>query len=176
MTNHMNNRQELITVSDSEEIIGYLGKSPVESAAEEATEEVMMSFEPERFNIGIKRNKEAVEEAREEMKEKRRESFGIAHREYEFHVDVDAEEIVEELEERKNPESEIREISGVGPYKVKKLEDAGFESKKDVKKASQSELADIGGIGNALAARIKADVGNIEKRSFLKKGTLTVNE
>jgi large subunit ribosomal protein L32e len=32
----------------------------------------------------------------------------------------------------------------------------------DVKAASQAELADVDGVGNALAARIKADVGDLE--------------
>jgi large subunit ribosomal protein L32e len=57
---------------------------------------------------------------------------------------------------------ELEDISGVGPSKAEKLRDAGYETVEDVKAASQSELADIEGIGNALAARIKADVGGLE--------------
>jgi large subunit ribosomal protein L32e len=57
---------------------------------------------------------------------------------------------------------EIEDIGGVGPSKADALREAGYESIEDLKAASQSELADISGIGNALAARIKADVGGLE--------------
>jgi len=57
---------------------------------------------------------------------------------------------------------EIEDIGGVGPSKADALREAGYESIEDLKAASQSELADIGGVGNALAARIKADVGGLE--------------
>ncbi len=57
---------------------------------------------------------------------------------------------------------ELEEISGVGPSKADALREAGFESITDVKEADQDELAEAEGIGNALAARIKADVGDLE--------------
>jgi large subunit ribosomal protein L32e len=57
---------------------------------------------------------------------------------------------------------EVEDIGGVGPSKAEALAEAGYESIEDLKAASQSELADIEGIGNALAARIKADVGGLE--------------
>ncbi|WP_435074110.1 50S ribosomal protein L32e [Halorubrum sp. HHNYT27] len=57
---------------------------------------------------------------------------------------------------------ELEDISGVGPSKADALREAGYETVEDVKAASQSELSEIGGIGNALAARIKADVGGLE--------------
>ena len=57
---------------------------------------------------------------------------------------------------------EIEDIGGVGPSKAEALREAGYESIEDLKAASQSELADIDGVGNALAARIKADVGGLE--------------
>ncbi|QGX96339.1 50S ribosomal protein L32e [Haloplanus rallus] len=57
---------------------------------------------------------------------------------------------------------EVEDIGGVGPSKAEALTDAGYESIEDLKAASQSELADIEGVGNALAARIKADVGGLE--------------
>ena len=57
---------------------------------------------------------------------------------------------------------EVEDIGGVGPSKAEALADAGYESVEDLKAASQSELADIEGVGNALAARIKADVGGLE--------------
>jgi len=57
---------------------------------------------------------------------------------------------------------ELEDISGVGPSKAETLQEAGYDSVEDLKAASQSELADVDGIGNALAARIKADVGGLE--------------
>ena len=57
---------------------------------------------------------------------------------------------------------ELEDISGVGPSKAEALREAGYESVEDVKAASQSELAEVEGVGNALAARIKADVGGLE--------------
>ncbi|QLG63342.1 50S ribosomal protein L32e [Halorarum salinum] len=56
----------------------------------------------------------------------------------------------------------LEDISGVGPSKADALREAGYETVEDVKAASQSELADVEGVGNALAARIKADVGGLE--------------
>jgi len=57
---------------------------------------------------------------------------------------------------------ELSDISGVGPSKAEALEEAGYESVEDVQAASQSDLAEVDGVGNALAARIKADVGGLE--------------
>jgi large subunit ribosomal protein L32e len=57
---------------------------------------------------------------------------------------------------------ELTDISGVGEAKADALVEAGFETVEDVKATEQSELADVEGIGNALAARIKADVGGLE--------------
>ena len=57
---------------------------------------------------------------------------------------------------------ELEDISGVGPSKADALREAGYDSIEDVKAASQSELAEVEGVGNALAARIKADVGGLE--------------
>lgn len=56
-------------------------------------------------------------------------------------------------------------IPGVGKRKAKALYDAGFRTKKDLKKASQSDLADVEGISVPLAARIKADVGDYKSAS-----------
>ncbi|QLK27101.1 50S ribosomal protein L32e [Natrinema zhouii] len=56
----------------------------------------------------------------------------------------------------------LEDISGVGESKADALRDAGFESIEDVKDADQDDLADADGVGNALAARIKADVGDLE--------------
>jgi len=57
---------------------------------------------------------------------------------------------------------ELEDISGVGASKADALRDAGFESIQDVKEADQDDLAEAEGVGNALAARIKADVGDLE--------------
>jgi large subunit ribosomal protein L32e len=56
----------------------------------------------------------------------------------------------------------LEDISGVGPSKAEALREAGYETVEDVQAASQGELADVDGVGNALAARIKADVGGLE--------------
>ncbi|MDZ7701434.1 MAG: 50S ribosomal protein L32e [Halobacteriales archaeon] len=58
--------------------------------------------------------------------------------------------------------TELTDISGVGPAKADALREAGFETVEAVMAASQEELAGAEGIGNALAARIKADVGGLE--------------
>jgi large subunit ribosomal protein L32e len=58
--------------------------------------------------------------------------------------------------------TELTDISGVGESKAESLREAGYESVQDIKTASQSDLADVDGIGMALAARIKADVGDLE--------------
>jgi large subunit ribosomal protein L32e len=57
---------------------------------------------------------------------------------------------------------ELEDISGVGASKADALRDAGFDTVDDVKAASQSDLSEVEGIGNALAARIKASVGDLE--------------
>ena len=58
--------------------------------------------------------------------------------------------------------TELTDISGVGDTKAEALREAGFKTVDDVRGASQSELAETEGVGNALAARIKADVGGLE--------------
>jgi DNA polymerase/3'-5' exonuclease PolX len=60
-----------------------------------------------------------------------------------------------------SPES-LTQISGVGANKARVLERNDYTNIHDLRKATQDELAQIEGIGNALAARIKADAGNIE--------------
>lgn len=59
-------------------------------------------------------------------------------------------------------EMTLTDISGVGDAKADALREAGYESVADLVSASQSDLAAVEGIGNALAARIKADVGGLE--------------
>lgn len=67
----------------------------------------------------------------------------------------------EESETEEVPE-ELVEISGVSEERAGTLRDAGFESVDEIRRADQSDLAEIDGIGTALAARIKADVGDLE--------------
>jgi len=69
------------------------------------------------------------------------------------------EELAEEADEADEFET-LQDISGVGPSRESDLQDAGYETVDDVRGASQEELADV--VGNALAARIKADVGGLE--------------
>ena len=64
--------------------------------------------------------------------------------------------------DEEDEELDLTDISGVGDAKADALRDAGFETVADLQAASQSELAEVEGIGNALAARIKADVGGLE--------------
>ncbi len=56
----------------------------------------------------------------------------------------------------------LTEVSGIGESKAESLREAGFESVDDLRSADQSDLSDVDGIGNALAARIKADIGDLE--------------
>ena len=55
----------------------------------------------------------------------------------------------------------LTDISGVGESKARVLRDAGYGTAGDLRRATQNELADIEDIGAALAARIKADVGDL---------------
>ena len=57
---------------------------------------------------------------------------------------------------------DIDDIAGVGGAKADALREAGYSSVEAVREASQEELSEIEGIGNALAARIKADVDDVE--------------
>jgi large subunit ribosomal protein L32e len=69
----------------------------------------------------------------------------------------------EEGEEDDEPEiAALTDISGVGNSKAESLEDAGYDTVEKVRGASQEDLADVNGIGMALAARIKADVGDLD--------------
>ena len=72
----------------------------------------------------------------------------------------DNEADAEEAEAETEAFEELEDISGVGPSRAGDLEAAGYETVDDVRGASQEELADV--VGNALAARIKADVGGLE--------------
>jgi len=57
---------------------------------------------------------------------------------------------------------DLTDISGIGDTKAETLREAGYESVADIRGASQDDLAEVDGVGMALAARIKADVGDLE--------------
>ena len=66
-------------------------------------------------------------------------------------------------EDDEEPElTELTDISGIGDAKAETLREDGYTSIDYIRGASQEELADVEGIGMALAARIKADVGDLE--------------
>jgi len=77
-----------------------------------------------------------------------------------------AEEADAEAEESAGTEepeiTELTDISGIGESKAETLREAGYTSVDHIRGASQDELADVDGVGMALAARIKADVGDLE--------------
>lgn len=82
-------------------------------------------------------------------------------------VAAEIEELTPESEEADVDEAEpdieeLTEISGVGESKADALREAGYDTVDKVRGASQDELADVEGVGMALAARIKADVGDLE--------------
>jgi large subunit ribosomal protein L32e len=79
-------------------------------------------------------------------------------------AEEESEEATPSEDEAADPDDpvELTDISGVGDAKADALREAGFETVEDVKAASQDDLAEVDGVGNALAARIKADVGGLE--------------
>jgi len=70
-------------------------------------------------------------------------------------TDAAAEEAEDEI-------TELTDISGVGDQKAEALREAGYGTVDYVRGASQDDLSNVDGIGMALAARIKADVGDVE--------------
>ena len=78
--------------------------------------------------------------------------------------EADADDEAEADEEDEDDLENLTDISGVGNSKAAALEGAGYDTVDDVRGASQDDLAEVDGIGNALAARIKADVGGLEVR------------
>ncbi|NKE35570.1 50S ribosomal protein L32e [Natronococcus sp. JC468] len=75
---------------------------------------------------------------------------------------ADDEQETEDAPTEADAPQDLEDISGVGASKADALRDAGFETIDDVKQADQDDLAEADGVGNALAARIKADVGDLE--------------
>jgi len=59
-------------------------------------------------------------------------------------------------------DKELTDVDGVGESKAEALREEGFENVEALRKASQDRIAETEGVGKALAARIKADVGGLE--------------
>ncbi|ACV12476.1 Ribosomal protein L32e [Halorhabdus utahensis DSM 12940] len=58
--------------------------------------------------------------------------------------------------------TELTDVSGIGEETAGALRESGFETIDDLREADEDALTEVTGIGNALAARIKADVGDVE--------------
>lgn len=59
-------------------------------------------------------------------------------------------------------DQDLTQISGIGDAKAESLREAGYETIGDLQGASQEELAGVDGVGTALAARIKAEIGDLD--------------
>jgi large subunit ribosomal protein L32e len=81
-------------------------------------------------------------------------------------TDTEDTETTDEADDEADDEAEeiteLTDISGVGPQKAEALREAGYDTIDYIRGASQDELANVEGVGMALAARIKADVGDID--------------
>jgi large subunit ribosomal protein L32e len=71
---------------------------------------------------------------------------------------------------------DLTDISGVGEQKAEALREAGYDTVDYIRGASQDELADVEGVGMALAARIKADVGDIDLEEEVEEEEESVEE
>ena len=58
---------------------------------------------------------------------------------------------------------DLEDVPGVGAAKAAALREAGLSTVADVVAASRDELAEVPGIGDVLAARIQAEVGEVEE-------------
>ncbi len=59
-------------------------------------------------------------------------------------------------------DKEITDVEGISEAKAESLKEAGYTTVDSLRKASQEQLSEVEGIGKALSARIKADVGGLE--------------
>lgn len=67
----------------------------------------------------------------------------------------------------------ITEVSGVGSTNAKILKNGGYRNWVDLMQADQSDLSSVDSVGNALAARIKAEVGSIGDVSERREPSLS---
>lgn len=58
---------------------------------------------------------------------------------------------------------ELTDVSGIGDSKARVLYAAGWDTKRKLKLGTQQEISETTGVSNALAARIKADIGDINR-------------
>ena len=77
-------------------------------------------------------------------------------------VETEVEELTAEDDDEEPEITELTDISGVSESKAETLREAGYSSVDHIRGASQDELADVDSVGMALAARIKANVGDLE--------------
>ncbi|QLH78158.1 hypothetical protein HZS55_12960 [Halosimplex rubrum] len=87
-----------------------------------------------------------------------------------FESDIEEKGSIEVVEDggyihnyKKNREEDLTKVSGVGLVEEARLRREGYTTVEDLQVATQSDLSSVDGIGNALAARIKADVGEVEQ-------------
>jgi large subunit ribosomal protein L32e len=66
-----------------------------------------------------------------------------------------------EADAEADAEPELTDIAGVGTSTADALREAGFETVEHLRVATEEQLTEVDGIGTALAARIKADVGDV---------------
>ena len=74
------------------------------------------------------------------------------------------------------PADDLLNISGVTPARADSLREAGFETTDDLKNASQDQLSSVEGISTALAARIKASLGDIDLEEKVTSPTASSTE
>ena len=77
-------------------------------------------------------------------------------------AETEAVEEADELSVELDLPESLEDVSGVGAAKAEALREAGYETPRDLAAASQADIAEVEGVGKALAARIKADVGDVE--------------
>jgi large subunit ribosomal protein L32e len=134
---------------------------------EDGREEKGKEKERDRQRDEMEREAEAAEEdADPEPVDEGGESDDDEADEEEVEADTEAVEgddgAADEDDEDDEEIEELTDISGVGDAKAETLREAGFETVGDIRRASQDDLSAVDGVGMALAARIKADVGDLE--------------
>ena len=77
-------------------------------------------------------------------------------------TEADAEAILDEMESA-GEAAGLTAIDGVGEAKAEALREAGFESVADIEEASEDDLAEAEGVGDAFAERIKEGASEIKE-------------
>ncbi|WP_394348682.1 50S ribosomal protein L32e [Halovivax sp.] len=141
-------------MADDEPEDGEIEEADVDAEVAEAEEEDVDAEDAEAEDV-------ETEEADVDAEEAETEDAEEAETEDAEEAETEDAEEAETEDAEEGPET-LEDISGVGASKAEALREAGYESVTDVKEASQDELAEVDGVGMALAARIKADVGDLE--------------